>query len=127
MRRMNDSAASAEPTGMTDEQIDHLVRRTYQYVAMYNVINKNAMVYASQTGTDGWNLCSADTELKDHTYQAIARPNNDTLYAGCTLDLRAEPGDKRFQLVEAHHDRVAPLRKAEISLAHLLVSLSLSA
>jgi hypothetical protein len=78
-------------TGMTDEEIDNLVRRTYQYVAMYNVINKNAMFYGSQTNTDGWNQSFADTALKDHTYQTIARPNNDTLYSGTVLDLRAEP------------------------------------
>jgi hypothetical protein len=78
-------------SGMTEAEIDNLVRRSYQYVAMYNVINKNAMFYSSQTNTDGWNRCFADTALKDHTYQAIARPNNDTLYAGCMLDLRAEP------------------------------------
>ena len=32
-----------------------------------------------------------DTELKDHTMQDIARPNNDTLYIGCVLDLRKDP------------------------------------
>lgn len=30
----------------------------------------------------------ADTTLKDHTLTDIARPNNDTLYIGCMLDLR---------------------------------------
>jgi len=77
--------------GLTDAEIDNIVRRSYQYVAMYNVINKNAMLYGSMTESDGWNHCVADTALKDHTYTAIARPNNDTLYAGCMLDLRAEP------------------------------------
>jgi hypothetical protein len=77
--------------GLTDDEIDNLIRRSYQYVAMYNVINKNAMLYGEQTNTDGWNQCFADTALKDHDYRAIARPNNDTLYAGCMLDLRAEP------------------------------------
>jgi hypothetical protein len=77
--------------GLTDGEIENIVRRSYQYVAMYNVINKNAMFYGSQTETDGWNLSVADTALKDHTYQAIARPNNDTLYAGLMLDLRNEP------------------------------------
>jgi len=76
---------------LTDDEIENIVRRSYQYVAMYNVIDKNAALYGSQTNSDGWNLCFADTALKDHTYHAIARPNNDTLYAGCMLDLRAEP------------------------------------
>ena len=76
---------------LSDDDIDNLVRRTYQYVAMFNVINKNAAHYGELTGTSGWNVHSADTELKDHNYRAIARPNNDTLYSGCILDLRTEP------------------------------------
>ena len=70
---------------LTDDQIDNLVRRSYQYVAMYNVNNK----FALKQG--GWNTCLADTRLKDHTMREIARPNNDTLYIGCMLDLRKAP------------------------------------
>ena len=70
---------------LTDEQIENIVRRSYQYVAMYNVNNKFAM------SQGGWNTCVADTELKDHTMREIARPNNDTLYIGCMLDLRKDP------------------------------------
>jgi len=76
---------------LTDEQIENIVRRSYQYVAMYNVINKNAMQTGEQTGTSGWNTPVADTVLKDHTFRTIARPNNDTLYMSGMLDLRAEP------------------------------------
>ena len=72
-------------TKLTDDEIENIVRRTYQYVAMYNVNNK----FALKQG--GWNTVDADTELKDHTMREIARPNNDTLYIGCMLDLRAEP------------------------------------
>ena len=70
---------------LTDEQIENIVRRSYQYVAMYNVNNK----FALKQG--GWNTCVADTELKDHTMREIARPNNDTLYISCLLDLRKDP------------------------------------
>jgi len=70
---------------LTDEQIENLVKRSYQYVAMYNVNNK----FALKQG--GWNSCDADTELKDHTMREIARPNNDTLYISCLLDLRKDP------------------------------------
>jgi len=52
---------------------------------MYNVNNKFAMKQG------GWNTCAADTGLKDHTMREIARPNNDTLYIACMLDLRKEP------------------------------------
>jgi hypothetical protein len=79
---MTTSAAAVE---LTDDEVDNLVRRSYQYVAMYNVNNK----FAIKLG--GWNTCDADTELKDHTMTEIARPNNDTLYITCMLDLRKEP------------------------------------
>ena len=70
---------------LTDERVEDLVRRSWQYVAMYNVNNKGAALYG------GWNLCDVDTELKDHNLKVIARPNNDSLYISCTLDLRKEP------------------------------------
>ena len=70
---------------LTDAQVENLVRRSYQYVAMYNVNNKFAMKQG------GWNTLDADTELKDHTMREIARPNNDTLYISALLDLRKDP------------------------------------
>ena len=70
---------------LTDVQVDNLVRRSYPYVAMYNVNNK----FAIKQG--GWNTCVADTRLKDHTMREIARPNNDTLYISCLMDLRKDP------------------------------------
>ena len=70
---------------LSDAQVEDIVRRSYQYVAMYTVNNK----FALKQG--GWNTCDADTELKDHTMQEIARPNNDTLYIICMLDLREDP------------------------------------
>lgn len=70
---------------MTDAQIEDIVRRSYQYVAMYNVNNKFAI------SQGGWNTILPDTQLKDHTMTEIARPNNDTLYIGAMLDLRKDP------------------------------------
>lgn len=69
----------------SDKEINNIVRHSYQYVAMFNVNNKFAL------SQGGWNTVKADTELKDHTLTDIARPNNDTLYIGCMLDLRKEP------------------------------------
>jgi len=77
--------AASVSAQLTDEQIENIVRRSYQYVAMYNVNNK----FALKNG--GWNKCIADTQLKDDTTREIARPNNDTLYIGCMLDLRKAP------------------------------------
>ncbi len=72
-------------TELSDKDIENIVRRSYQYVAMYNVNNKFAL------SQGGWNTVKADTQLKDHTLTDIARPNNDTLYIGCMLDLRKDP------------------------------------
>ena len=79
---MSGSMSAAE---ITDKEIDNLVKRSYQYVAMYNVNNKFALKYG------GWNTVDADTNLKDHTMREIARPNNDTLYVSALLDLRKDP------------------------------------
>ena len=88
-----DQTSGAEPakaekavvSELNDEQIENIVRRSYQYVAMYNVNNKFAL------NQGGWNTCEVDTQLQDHTTREIARPNNDTLYIGCMLDLRKDP------------------------------------
>jgi hypothetical protein len=79
------TASQAAAAAFSNAQIDNLVKRSYQYVAMYNVNNKFALAQG------GWNTCVADTRLKDHTMQDIARPNNDTLYIACLLDLRKDP------------------------------------
>jgi hypothetical protein len=51
------SKAPAGRGELTDEQVENLVRRSYQYVAMYNVTNKGA----EKLG--GWNRLHADTQL----------------------------------------------------------------
>ncbi len=79
------TVTTASAVELTDEDVDNLVKRSYQYVAMYNVNNKSALAQG------GWNRVAADTELKDHTMKDIARPNNDTLYISAVLDLRKDP------------------------------------
>jgi len=78
-------ARAQKAVELSDDEIENIVRRSYQYVAMYNVNNK----FAIKQG--GWNTVDVDTELKDHTMREIARPNNDTLYISCMLDLRKDP------------------------------------
>ena len=79
------TASAALDVDLSEAELRNLVERSYQYVAMYNVNNKFAMKQG------GWNICNEDTQLKDHTMREIARPNNDTLYISCLIDLRAEP------------------------------------
>ena len=75
----------ARTGALSDAAVENIVRRSYQYVAMYNVNNKFALAHG------GWNSCRADMQLKDHTMRSIARPNNDTFYISCMLDLRRDP------------------------------------
>jgi len=70
---------------LTDAQLENIVKRSYQYVTMFNVNNK----FALKQG--GWNTIDADTKLKDHTMTDLARPNNDSFYTIIMLDLRKEP------------------------------------
>jgi hypothetical protein len=83
-------SGEAAEVKLTDEQVENIVRRSYQYVALYNVVNKFAMDPRNPM-SKGWNTCEPDTALKDHTLEAIARPNNDTLYIGCFMDLGKDP------------------------------------
>jgi len=90
----DDSAESDQASAvaeLTDAKVEEIVRRSYQFVAMYNVNNKTAMDPSNPLGTGGWNRVKANTALADHTVKMIARPNNDTLYTGAMLDLRNEP------------------------------------
>src|SRR5688500_8889696 len=73
---------------LSDDEVENIVRRSYQYVAMYNVINNFAMMEANPLNTGGWNKTKFPTKLADHTVRAIARPNNDTFYVLSSLDLR---------------------------------------
>ena len=66
----------------------NIVRRSYQYVSMYNVINNFAMQKGGVLSTGGWNKTVKNTRLADHTEKSIARPNNDTYYILSLLDLR---------------------------------------
>ena len=85
-------AATAQTAAdLSAAQIEDLVRRSYQYVAMFNVNNKFAMDPSNPSSTGGWNRLDAQTELLDHTMKSIARPNNDTLYATAMIDVTAEP------------------------------------
>lgn len=84
------SSSIVSAAELSDKDIDNHVRRSYPYVAMYNVINKAAMDKKNPMVT-GWNGTFAAKGLLDHTMQAIARPNNDTLYVTSILDLCNEP------------------------------------
>ncbi len=85
------SSQSGETLELTDAQMEELVLRSYQYIAMFNVNNKFALDPDNPMNTGGYNRITANTALADHRLQAIARPNNDTLYAGAMIDVTEEP------------------------------------
>lgn len=74
---------------LSDAQIENLVKRSYQYVAMYNTNQKMALAELGVT-TKGYNKGMRKTELLDHSEKFIARPNNDVLYQLAMLDLRKD-------------------------------------
>jgi len=78
-----------EPVKLSDAQIENIVRRSYQYVAMYNVNQKMALAEEGMT-TRGYNKGMKNTDLLDHTAEFIARPNNDSIYQLAMLDLRKD-------------------------------------
>ena len=82
---------AAETKQLSDAEIENLVRRSYQYVAMFNVNNKFALDASFPSTTGGYNRSFSNTKLFDHRVQSIARPNNDTLYAGAMIDVTKEP------------------------------------
>ena len=89
---------------LSAEQVENLVRRSYQYVAMFNVIQKFALDPASgQLFTDGFNKSVAATTLADHNMRSIARPNNDTLYQGAVLDLCLDPVIIEFPVIDSKY------------------------
>ena len=76
---------------LTEREMEELVKRSYPYVAMFNVNNKFALDAENPLSSGGYNRVKANTELTDHTVQAIARPNNDTLYVVAMVDVTEEP------------------------------------
>ena len=99
------SESSATLVGeLTDEQVENIVRRSYQYVAMFNVIQKFALDPASdQMFANGFNKPKASTALADHNMTSIARPNNDTLYQLTVLDLRLDPVIIKFPVIDSKY------------------------
>ena len=78
--RPGQAAASVDATApLADAQVEELVRRSYQYVAMFNVNNKFALDVSNPMNTGGYNSVFANTKLADHRLESIARPNNDTV------------------------------------------------
>ena len=96
------SAQSGETLDLTDEQMEEMVKRSYQYVAMFNVNQKLALAEEGMS-TKGYNKGFRTTDLLDHTARMIARPNNDVLYQVAMMDLRKDAIVLKFPAMESKY------------------------
>ena len=96
------TATARNSVELSNAQVENIVRCSYQYVALFNVIQKFALEPASgEMFMDGFNRPKASTALADHTMTSISRPNNDTLYQGAVLDLRHDPVIVEFPAIDS--------------------------
>ena len=87
---------------LSDQEIENIVKRSYQYVAMYNVNQKMALAEEGMT-TRGYNKGMRNTNLLDHTARFIARPNNDVMYQLAMLDLRKDAVVFEMPIIESKY------------------------
>ena len=97
------TAHAQNAAALDQAQVANIVKRSFQYVAMYNVNNKAALDETNPLSTHGWNKIHRSTKLADASMHAIARPNNDTLYQIAMLDLRAEPVILEVPAFDTHY------------------------
>ena len=83
--------SSLQAAELSKADTENLVKRSYQYVALYNTITGWALDDKSAFYSDGFNNTFKAKGLLNATARDIPRPNNDTLYVMSMLDLRAEP------------------------------------
>jgi hypothetical protein len=83
-------AQKAHAADLSSADADNLVKRSYQYVALYNTIFEWALNKKDPFYTGGFNNTFIAKGLIDATARDIPRPNNDTLYIVSALDLRAD-------------------------------------
>jgi hypothetical protein len=79
------------PIDPTSAEAENIVRRSYQYVALYNTLFNWALNHKSPFYSGGWNKTYKAQGLMDASARDVPRPNNDSLYIMSMMDLRAEP------------------------------------
>jgi hypothetical protein len=80
----------AQTAKMTDAELENLVRRSIQYVALYDTLLNFTFNKKNPFASGGWNKTHYPQGLMDASVRAIPRPNNDTLYVLSLLDLRQD-------------------------------------
>ena len=86
----SDRQASVATADLTSAEMENLVRRSYQYVALFNTLNNFAVNDKNPFAAGGWNKTHYPTGLMDASVRALPRPNNDSFYVPSLLDLRKD-------------------------------------
>jgi hypothetical protein len=82
---------AAKVVELSDADAQNLVRRSLQYVALYDTLMNFAVNTKNPFASGGWNKTHYPQGLMDASVRAIPRPNNDTLYVLSLMDLRQDP------------------------------------
>ena len=77
--------------GLSNADAENIVRRSLQYVALYDTLLNFTFNKKNPFASGGWNKTHYPEGLMDASVRAIPRPNNDTLYVLSLLDLRQDP------------------------------------
>ncbi len=83
-------ASPLQAADLSKAEMENLVRRSEQYVALFNTLNNFAVNPKNPFAAGGWNKTHYPQGLMDASVRAIPRPNNDTLYVMSMLDLRKD-------------------------------------
>lgn len=84
-------ASSLQAGDLSRSDMENIVRRSYQYVALYDTLLNFCLNEKNPFASDGWNKTHYPKGLMDASIRFIPRPNNDTLYIMSMMDLRADP------------------------------------
>ena len=84
-------AATAQAIKLSDADAQKVVRRSLQYVALYDTLLNFVFNKKNPFASGDWNKTHYPQGLMDASVRAIPRPNNDTLYVLSMMDLRQDP------------------------------------
>jgi hypothetical protein len=85
------SAPLKQAVELSDADAENVVRRSLQYVALYDTLLNFTFNKKNPFASGGWNKTHYPAGLMDASVRAIPRPNNDTLYVLSLMDLRQDP------------------------------------
>ncbi len=83
--------SSPQAAELSNADAENIVRRSLQYVALYDTLLNFTFNKKNPFASGGWNKTHYPEGLMDASVRAIPRPNNDTLYVMSLLDLRQDP------------------------------------